>query len=112
MYPLSIRSICVIAAVLMAGSASPASSQTAPAQTATPQVTPDAKARCKQLIDYFDRFGSSRGEDHDGARNMTRMGAGIDCNNGHAEEGVHAMEDLLARKHYPVPPATGLAHSP
>jgi hypothetical protein len=116
MYPLSIRSVCVIAAVLVAGAASPALSQTAPPQTATPATTSgatsDAKARCKQLITYFDRYGASRGEHSDGARNMTRIAAGIDCDDGHAEEGLHAMENLLARKKFSVPPTTGLAHSP
>jgi ABC-type sugar transport system substrate-binding protein len=109
MYPLSIRSILVIAAVvLMANSAS---SQTA-SLPGSPQ-TQDAKARCKQLIDYFDRYGAGRSEASDGARNMTRIGAGLDCTNGRAEEGVKAMEDLLARKELRLPPpAVGLSQSP
>ena len=118
MYPLSIRSVCAIAAaVLMTSMAVPASSQTESQQTASPaaspQMTSDAKARCKQLIDYFDRYGAGRSEASDGARNMTRIGAGIDCANGRTEEGVKAMEGLLARKelHLP-PPAVGLSQSP
>jgi hypothetical protein len=118
MYPLSIRSVCAIAAVvLMANMTTPASSQTESLQTASPtaspQATADATARCKQLIDYFDRYGAGRSEASDGARNMTRIGAGIDCANGHAQEGVKAMEDLLARKEFHLPPpAVGLSQSP
>ena len=37
--------------------------------------TGDLKARCDQLISYFDRYGASRGENSDGARNHTRIGA-------------------------------------
>jgi hypothetical protein len=108
MYPLSIRSILVMAAVVLM--ANVASSQTA--SLPGPSQTLDSKARCKQLIDYFDRYGAGRSEASDGVRNMTRIGAGIDCTNGHAEEGVRAMEDLLARKELPVPPATvGLSQS-
>jgi len=108
MYSLSMRSILVMAAVILM--ANFASSQTASLPGAS--QTLDAKARCKQLIDYFDRYGAGRSEASDGARNMTRIGAGLDCTNGHAEEGVRAMEDLLARKELPVPPAAvGLSQS-
>ena len=122
MHRLSIRSICVIAAVLVVDVATPAFSQTASSQpaspqptspqTASPQTTPDSKARCRQLIAFYDRYGASRGENSDGARNMTRIAAGIDCENGRTEEGIHAMEDLLVRKKFDVPPATGISQSP
>jgi hypothetical protein len=46
------------------------------------------------------------------ARAITRIGAGIDCANGHAAEGVAAMEGLLKRKGFEVPPTTGVAQSP
>ena len=65
----------------------------------------DLKARCDQLIAYFDRYGSGRGEHSDGARNMTRLAARIDCDRGQYEQGVKAMEDLLRRKKLAVPPA-------
>jgi hypothetical protein len=48
----------------------------------------------------YDRYGASRSENSDGARNHTRIGAGIDCANGHAAEGVAAMEELLKDKKF------------
>ena len=65
----------------------------------------DLKARCDQLIAYFDRYGSGRGEHSDGARNMTRLSARIDCDRGQYEQGIRAMEDLLRRKKLAVPSA-------
>ena len=109
MHPLLPRSTLVLAAVLAAGLVNSASAQDpAPAPT-----SPDLKARCTQLISYFDYYGVSRGENSDGARNHTRIGAGIDCENGHYAEGVAAMETLLKNKNFGVPPApTGIAQSP
>lgn len=65
----------------------------------------DLKARWDQLIAYFDRYGSGRGVHSDGARNMTRLSARIDCDRGQYEQGIGAMEDLLRRKKFTVPPA-------
>ena len=63
-----------------------------------------SKARCEQLIKYFDYYGQSRGEGvTDGARNMTRIGARIDCDKGHYLEGIAAMETLLREKRMGVP---------
>jgi hypothetical protein len=109
MQPLLLRSTLVFAVVLTAAMANPAFAQTPPAQ---PSQT-DLKARCDQLIAYFDYYGTSRGENSDGARNHTRLGAGMDCNNGHYAEGVAAMETLLKQKNFDVPPPpTGIAQSP
>jgi hypothetical protein len=80
---------------------------------ATAPNNADLKARCDQLISMYDRYGVGRSENSDGARNHTRIGAGIDCANGHAAEGVAAMEDLLKRKKFDAPPPTsGVAQSP
>lgn len=99
------RSSVVLAVVLAAGV-----TNTASAQSVSGQTSPDPKARCNQLISYFDRYGSSRGENSDGERNHTRIGARIDCDNGHPAEAVATMEKLLAQKNMEVPPApTGLA---
>jgi hypothetical protein len=104
------RSTLVLAIILSAGMATSASAQNS--ATASSSIG-DLKARCDQLISYFDRYGASRGENSDGARNHTRIGAEMDCQNGHAAEGVAAMEDLLKRKHFDVPPVTtGVAESP
>lgn len=64
----------------------------------------DLKARCDQLIAYFDRYGVSRGEHSDGARNMTRISASIDCERGQYQQGIAALEALLQRKKFTIPP--------
>jgi hypothetical protein len=83
------------------------------ANPAFAQSQSDLKARCEQLISYYDRYGASRSENSDGARNITRMGASIDCERGRYNEGISTMEALLRSKNYDVPPApTGLAQTP
>lgn len=63
------------------------------------------KARCDQLIDYFDYYGQSRGEGvSDGARNMARIGAEIDCDRGDYQKGIAMMETLLRNKRMGIPP--------
>lgn len=104
MHSAFLRSTFVTAIVLAAGFANSASAQTSP--------DPDLKARCAQLTSYYDRYGASRGENSDGARNMTRIAAGIDCDEGQYEKGIAAMEALLKAKQFDVPPATGLAQQP
>jgi len=85
---------CVPAAALIVAIAVPVLAQT----------TASLAARCDQLIDYFDRYGPGRGEHSDGARNMTRTAAKIDCLEGRYEKGIAAMEALLRRKKLTVPP--------
>src|SRR5215468_8794438 len=71
------------------------------------------KARCDQLISYYDRYGVGRGENSDGARNHTRIAADLDCQQGRYEQGISAMEALLRRKNFDVPPApSGVAETP
>ena len=79
------RSSFVLAVVLAAGATNTVSAQSVSAQT-----SPD-KARCNQLISYFDHYDASRGENSDGARNHTRIGARIDCDNGRPAEAVATM---------------------
>jgi hypothetical protein len=80
---------------------------------AAAQSQADLKARCDQLTSYFDRYGAGRGENSDGARNHTRIAAGVQCEEGHYAEGIANMEALLKRKAFDVPPApTGLAQTP
>src|SRR5690349_12520948 len=59
------------------------------------QSQSDLRARCDQLISYYDRYGASRSENSDGLRNSARIGAGIDCERGRYNEGITAMEALL-----------------
>lgn len=62
------------------------------------------KARCDQLIKYFDYYGQSRGEGvTDGARNMTRIGARVDCDEGDYLTGISIMETLLRDKRMGIP---------
>ena len=104
-----VRSTLLLAVVVTAGMVSPASAQ----DSASTQTSADLKARCNQLISYYDRYGAGRSENSDGVRNHTRLAAGLDCQNGHAAEGVAAMEDLLKRKKFDVPPPpTGIAQAP
>lgn len=100
------RSTIALAIAVMSSSAIAQNSATAPNNA-------DVKARCDQLISMYDRYGASRSENSDGARNHTRIGAGIDCANGHAAEGVAAMEELLKNKKFEAPPPpTGVAQTP
>ena len=109
MHPLLPRSTIVLAAVLAAGMVNSASAQ----NSASAPTSPDLKARCDQLISYFDRYGAGRSENSDGARNHTRIAAGLDCEKGHYAEGVAAMETLLKQKNFDVPPPpTGIAQTP
>jgi len=99
------RSTIALAIAVMSSSAIAQNSATAPSNA-------DLKARCDQLISMYDRYGASRSENSDGARNHTRIGAGIDCANGHAAEGVAAMEELLKDKKFDTPPPmSGVAQS-
>jgi len=109
MRSMFIRSTAALAFVVTAGMMSSAIAQ----NSAAVPSDADLKARCKQLISMYDRYGVSRGENSDGARNHTRIGAEVDCANGHAAEGVATMEDLLKRKKFDVPPPpAGVAQSP
>jgi hypothetical protein len=81
------------------------------ADLASAETQQDLKARCAQLVDFFDYYGVSRGEHSDGARNWTRIRAGMDCDRGDYEGGIEDMEALLRRKGFDVPPAE-LASTP
>ncbi|MBV8191154.1 MAG: hypothetical protein JOY64_28035 [Alphaproteobacteria bacterium] len=108
MHYLVVRSSIALAMVLAVGTASSAFAQ----GNAAP--THDSKARCDQLISYFDRYaGTGRSENSDGARNHDRIGAAIDCQNGQYDKGISTMEALLKNKGFDVPAdTTGLAQAP
>jgi hypothetical protein len=92
MSSLLVRLTSVCAAVLMANSIIPAFGQD----------SSSLKARCSQLMTFFDWYGASRSENTDGARNHTRLGAEMDCKKGNYQEGVAKMEELLRRKKFDV----------
>ena len=82
---------------------SAAAGASTPAVAQTPALTPalttaQLKARCSQLIAYFDRWAVGRSNDSDGRRNHTRLCAEIDCGRGLYAEGISSMENLLRAK--------------
>ena len=87
--------MALAALLLEAGSAEPVAAQS----------TAALKARCQQLIAYYDRFGVGRSTNSDGRRNHTRIGAEIDCRNGLYAQGIAVMEKLLRDKKFTPPPA-------
>ena len=108
MHSALLRPAIVLAFALTAGMLNAAS-----AQNAASASTSSEKARCDQLISYYDRYGAGRSENSDGVRNHTRIAAGLDCEKGHYAEGVAAMETLLKSKRFDVPPPpTGIAETP
>ncbi|MGZ5908763.1 MAG: hypothetical protein ACXWLB_02740 [Reyranella sp.] len=106
---------CVVVAMLAVGTVVPASAQTPttayldapPAQPSAKPMSPARmawmKGRCSQLVAFFDYYGVSRGENSDGPRNHTRIGAVIECERTHFRTGVKTMEALLKRKAFDVP---------
>jgi hypothetical protein len=93
MYSLLMRSALVAGVALTA--------PILPAATASAQA--DLEARCSQLVSYYSRYGSSRGEDTDGNRDFIRVGAELDCQNRRYEQGVNALETLMKGKNWSVP---------
>jgi hypothetical protein len=77
--------------------------QTKPAKPMTPQRVAWLKDRCKQLVAFFDYYGVSRGENSDGPRNHTRIGAAIECERSQYRNGIDTMAALLVRKSFAVP---------
>lgn len=71
-----------------------------------PSANDDARlrARCSQLISYFDRYGHTRSAHSDGRRNLTRLGAEVDCRNGQFAKGIATMENLIRSKNFTLPP--------
>ena len=98
-----------VAAMLTLGVSGLASSQTSAAldtpaaKPMTPQRTVWLKGRCSQLVAYFDRYGVGRGENSDGPRNHTRIGAAIECERVNYRRGIDTMAALLKRKAFDVP---------
>jgi hypothetical protein len=83
------------------------------ANNAIAQSSPDLKARCDQLLAFYDRYGVGSSESSDGARNPTRIAAGLDCEKGNYDAGISVMEALIKRKQLDVPPVpAAIAQSP
>ncbi len=98
---LALLSVVVLVLGATAGVVTPVAAQT----------TAQLKARCSQLIAYYDRYGVSRRLNSDGRRNTTRMDAEVDCSRGLYAEGISTMENLLRRKKFTAP-VPGLLDEP
>jgi hypothetical protein len=83
-----------------------------PGPQPSPGTSQTPKARCSQLLSFYDWYGASRSENTDGARHHERMRAGMECERGDYQAGIARMEDLLQRKNFSLPPPTGVAQVP
>jgi hypothetical protein len=73
-----------------------------PAVVIAQQAEMEPKARCAQLLTYWDQRSASKGEGASGS-DMARKSAGLDCDNRRYADGIKRMEDLLRQNRYPVP---------
>ena len=73
-----------------------------PAVAGAQPVGMEPKARCDQLLAYWDQRSASKGEGASGS-DMARKAAGLDCDNRRYADGIKRMEDLLRQNRYPVP---------
>ena len=80
-----------------------------PMQSATAagsvHAPPHPQVYCDHLTSYYDRYGVGRDEDSDGARNHTRIGAGIDCQQVLYQKGIGGMKALMTSRKFDVPSA-------
>ena len=73
-------------------------------QAQASQANPQLAARCAELGAIYDKYNTRRSEGS-GGPDMTRLGAGIDCQKGRYAEGIKTLEDLLQRNRISYPPA-------
>ncbi|GEP57284.1 hypothetical protein [Reyranella soli] len=78
----------------------------------TPERVDWLKKRCAQLVAYYDYYGAGRGENSDGPRNHTRIGASIECQRGNYRKGIDMEASLLVRKAFVVPKPNAPAMEP
>ena len=105
--------VALLAAMVLAAGAGAAAAQSADVPTtsaslpATKPMTPERvdwlKKRCAQLVAYYDYYGVGRGENSDGPRNHTRIGASIECQRGNYRKGIDMETALMVRKAFVVP---------
>jgi hypothetical protein len=67
-------------------------------------LSADPRTRCAELIAFWLRHGGSKSEGG-GVGDIARKNAEIDCGAGRYDSGIRAMEGLLRRNGYTVPPA-------
>lgn len=76
---------------------------TMPAMALGQRTDIEPKARCAQLLAYWDQRTASKGEGSSGS-DMARKTSGLDCDNRRYGDGIKRMEDLLRQQRYPIPP--------
>src|SRR5258705_5323210 len=69
-------------------------------------LSADPRTRCAQLVAFWQRHGGSKSEGAGGG-DIARKNAEVDCAAGRYDSGIRAMEELLRRNGYTVPPAGG-----
>jgi hypothetical protein len=74
-----------------------------PAMVVAQPAEMEPRARCAQLLAYWDQRSAAKGEGASGS-DMARKSAGLDCDNRRYGDGIKRMEDLLRQNRYPVPP--------
>ena len=114
---VALRAATVLAAGAGAAAAQSASVPTTSASLpASKPMTPERvdwlKKRCAQLVAYYDYYGAGRGENSDGPRNHTRIGASIECQRGNYRKGIDLEASLLVRKAFVVPKPNAPAMEP
>jgi hypothetical protein len=67
-------------------------------------LSADPRTRCAELVAFWQRHGGSKSEGAGGG-DIARKNAEIDCEAGRYDSGIRAMEELLRRNGYTVPPA-------
>ena len=68
-------------------------------------LSADPRTRCAELVAFWQRHGGSRSEGFGGG-DIARKNAEVDCGAGRYDSGIRAMEDLLRRNGYTVPPVS------
>jgi hypothetical protein len=92
--------ILVLLALVLSASATAVLAQGTPSGT----LSADPKTRCAELVAFWQRHGGSRSEGFGGG-DIARKNAEVDCGAGRYDSGIRAMEELLRRNGYTVPPA-------
>ncbi len=68
-------------------------------------LSADPRTRCAELVAFWQRHGGSKSEGFGGG-DIARKNAEVDCGAGRYDSGIRAMEDLLRRNGYTVPPVS------
>jgi hypothetical protein len=93
--------LAAILALVLSASATAALAQGPPQGT----LSTDPRTRCAELVAFWQRHGGSKSEGFGGG-DIARKNAEVDCGAGRYESGIRAMEDLLRRNGYTVPPVS------